>query len=297
MYQAKETGGGCFEVFDAALRRRLVERLGMEDDLRHALELDQLELHYQPLVSLEGEEIVGFEALLRWHHPVRGLVQPLEFIGIAEETGLIRPIGSWVLRTACAELAHWPEPIYVSVNLSAMQGVPELVDEVTELVGLHGLRADRLVLEITEGLVLDPRTKPVVAGLRSLGVHVALDDFGTGYSSLGSLQRFPIDVVQARPDAGSGACRRDGPRRPHGRRRARAGARAAGDRRGHREPRPARVATPHRLRPRPGGTCSRIRCPAPRPAGSSPTGTRPDPTGGVHSPGPCLPAITCSSSR
>jgi len=196
MYQAKETGGGRFEVFDAALRRRLVERLGMEDDLRHALELDQLELHYQPLVSLEGEEIVGFEALLRWHHPLRGLVQPLEFIGIAEETGLIRPIGSWVLRTACAELAHWPEPIYVSVNLSAMEVVPELVDEVEELVGLHGLRADRLVLEITEGLVLDPRTKPVVAGLRSLGVHVALDDFGTGYSSLGSLQRFPIDVVK-----------------------------------------------------------------------------------------------------
>jgi diguanylate cyclase (GGDEF)-like protein/PAS domain S-box-containing protein len=196
MYRAKEIGGGRFEVFDTALRERLVERLTVEDDLRHAVERDQFELFYQPLVALEGEDVVGFEALLRWRHPERGLVQPLDFIGIAEETGLIRPIGSWVLRTACAELARWPEPIYVSINLSALQVSHDLVDEVDELLKRHALRADRLVLEITERLVLEPRTKPVVARLRALGVHVALDDFGTGYSSLGSLQRFPIDVVK-----------------------------------------------------------------------------------------------------
>jgi EAL domain-containing protein (putative c-di-GMP-specific phosphodiesterase class I) len=123
-------------------------------------------------------------------------VQPLEFIGIAEDTGLIKPIGSWVLRTACAELARWPEPIYVSVNLSALQVSHDLVDEVEGLLKRHAVRADRLVLEITERLVLEPRTTPVVARLRAHGVHVALDDFGTGYSSLGSLQRFPIDVVK-----------------------------------------------------------------------------------------------------
>ncbi len=196
MYRAKGAGGSRFEVFDAALHTRLVERLALEEDLRHALERDQFELHYQPLVRLAGEEIIGFEALVRWRHPERGLVPPLDFIGIAEETGLIAPIGSWVLHTACAELAGWPEPLRVSVNLSAPEVSDELVTSVEALLDRHGVRPGRLVLEITESLVLDPRTKPVVARLRALGVHVALDDFGTGYSSLGSLQRFPIDVVK-----------------------------------------------------------------------------------------------------
>jgi diguanylate cyclase (GGDEF)-like protein/PAS domain S-box-containing protein len=196
MYRAKDEGGDRFEVFDAELRERLVARLSLEDDLRQAVEHQQLELHYQPLVALDSEDVVGFEALVRWRHPRRGLVQPLEFIDLAEETGLIRPIGEWVLREACAALAEWPEAIYVSVNLSPMQVVHELVDDVAGVLARHGLNGDRLVLEITERLVLDPRTKPVVDGLRALGVHVALDDFGTGYSSLGSLQRFPIDVVK-----------------------------------------------------------------------------------------------------
>ncbi len=196
MYRAKDAGGGRFEVFDATLRERLVERLTVEGDLRHALELDQLEVYYQPLVDLASEDIVGFEALLRWNHPERGLVPPLDFVGIAEESGMITPIGSWVLRTACVELSRWPEPVYVSVNISAVQVSHELVDEVEALLEQHAVRPGRLVLEITESLVLDPRTKPVVSRLRALGVHVALDDFGTGYSSLGSLQRFPIDVVK-----------------------------------------------------------------------------------------------------
>ncbi len=196
MYRAKEAGGGCFEVFNASLRRRLVTRLAAERDLQHAVARDELELYYQPLVDLASERLVGFEALIRWRHPERGLIPPDDFIGIAEETGLILPIGSWVLATACAQLASWPDPISVSANLSPAQVSPQLVREVQDLLKLHGFDPSRLVLEITESLVLDPRTKPVIAELRALGVHVALDDFGTGYSSLGSLQRFPMDILK-----------------------------------------------------------------------------------------------------
>ena len=196
MYRAKELGGGRFEVFDAALRSRLVERMTIEGDLRHAVERNQLELHYQPLIDLVTDQLLGFEALLRWRHPDRGLLAPSEFIPIAEETGLIVPIGLWVLHRVCDQLARWPEEIHVSANLSPVQVRRELIAEVEEQLAKHSITPDRLVLEITESLVLDPRTKPVVAGLRALGVHLALDDFGTGYSSLGSLQRFPLDVVK-----------------------------------------------------------------------------------------------------
>jgi len=188
--------GGRFEVFDAGRRDRLAERLAVEDDLRHALALHQFELHYQPLVDLESEGIVGFEALLRWRHPERGIVPPLEFIGIAEDTGLIRPIGSWVLAAACADLAEWPEPVYLSVNLSAPQVSDGLVDDVEQLLTAHALRADRLMLEITGRLMLDAPAAPVVARLRALGVHVALGGFGTGYSSLSLLAHLPFDVVK-----------------------------------------------------------------------------------------------------
>jgi diguanylate cyclase (GGDEF)-like protein/PAS domain S-box-containing protein len=196
MYRAKELGGRRFEAFDVSLRQRLVERMEIEGDLRHALERGQLELHYQPLVDLEHGRIVGFEALVRWCHPERGLMMPDEFIHIAEETGLIVPIGSWVLSAACAQLARFPQEIQVSANLSALQIKPELVSEVEQELERHGVAPERLVLEITESLVLDPRIKPIVARLRALGVRLALDDFGTGYSSLGSLQRFPLDVVK-----------------------------------------------------------------------------------------------------
>ncbi|MGO9955823.1 MAG: putative bifunctional diguanylate cyclase/phosphodiesterase [Solirubrobacteraceae bacterium] len=196
MYRAKELGGGRFEVFAIALRHHLVERMAIEDGLRHAVERDQLELHYQPLIDLVGEGVVGFEALVRWHHPDRGLMAPDEFIPIAEESGLIVAIGGWVLRSVCAQLAQWPEYIHASANLSAVQVTPALVAEVARQLADHGITPERLVLEITESLVLDPRTKPVVASLRALGVQVALDDFGTGYSSLGSLQRFPLDMLK-----------------------------------------------------------------------------------------------------
>ncbi len=196
MYRAKELGGGRFEAFDIALRDRLIERMEIERDLRHAVARDQLELHYQPLIDLVDEHVIGFEALLRWRHPDRGLIKPDQFIQIAEETGLIVAIGSWVLNTVCEQLTHWPEPIHISANVSAVQIQPQLVAEVTQLLARHAITPARLVLEITESLVLEPRTKPIVARLRKLGVQLALDDFGTGYSSLGSLQRFPLDLLK-----------------------------------------------------------------------------------------------------
>jgi diguanylate cyclase (GGDEF)-like protein len=196
MHRARELGGGRFEAFDVSLRLRLVERMAIEHDLRYAVERDQLELHYQPLIGLGNQSLVGFEALVRWHHPERGMVGPGEFIAVAEDTGLIVPIGNWVLRRVCAQLAAWPEQVELAANLSPRQIRPELVLEVEQLLSEYRISPGRLVLEITESLVLDPLTKPVIGQLRELGVQLALDDFGTGYSSLGSLQRFPLDVVK-----------------------------------------------------------------------------------------------------
>ena len=196
MNRAKQLGGGRYEAFDRALRERLIERMTTERDLRHALTRDELELHYQPLIDLADERIVGFEALLRWRHPERGMISPNDFIQIAEETGLITQIGSWVLATVCEQLTRWPEEIHISANVSPVQLQPQLVDEVQQLLTQHRFAPERLVLEITESLVLDPHTKPIVASLRELGVKLALDDFGSGYSSLGSLQRFPLDVLK-----------------------------------------------------------------------------------------------------
>jgi diguanylate cyclase (GGDEF)-like protein len=196
MYRAKHLGGGRFELFDPTLRQHLVQRMTIEGDLRHAITREQLELHYQPIIDLADERLVGFEALLRWRHPERGLIAPDQFIQIAEDTRLILPIGSWVLHEVCAQLARWPNEIQLSANLSALQITPELVLEVQHHLAEHHVKPDRLMLEITESLVLDPSVKPVVSSLRSLGVQLALDDFGTGYSSLGSLQRFPLDLLK-----------------------------------------------------------------------------------------------------
>jgi diguanylate cyclase (GGDEF)-like protein/PAS domain S-box-containing protein len=196
MHRAKERGGSRFEIFDIALRQHLIARMAIEGDLRHALERDQFELHYQPLIDLAAERVVGFEALLRWRHPERGLIAPDQFIPIAEDTGLIVAIGSWVLREVCTQLAQWPHELHVAANLSALQITPELVIEVERVLIQHLVAPSRLMLEITESLVLDPAVKPIVTNLRALGVQLALDDFGTGYSSLGSLQRFPLDVLK-----------------------------------------------------------------------------------------------------
>jgi diguanylate cyclase (GGDEF)-like protein/PAS domain S-box-containing protein len=205
MYTAKSKGKARFELFEPAMHDAVVARLGLEAELRRALERHEFVVHYQPIVRLESGEVIGAEALVRWQHPTRGLVPPLDFIPLAEETGLIVPLGSWVLRQACHQLAEWQklrgggEPFVMNVNLSSRQLVRDLIaDEVAEAVDESGIRASWLVLEVTETVLM---ADPVVAAtalshIRDLGVRVALDDFGSGYSSLSHLRRFPIDIVK-----------------------------------------------------------------------------------------------------
>jgi EAL domain-containing protein (putative c-di-GMP-specific phosphodiesterase class I) len=182
-----------------------VARLGLEAELRRAVERQEFVVHYQPIVKLDSGEVIGAEALVRWQHPTRGLVPPLEFIPLAEETGLIVPLGSWILRQACRQLAEWQrlrgggEPFVMNVNLSSRQLVREAIaDEVAAAVDDSGIRASWLVLEVTETVLMaDPEVAAkALASIRDLGVRVALDDFGSGYSSLSHLRRFPIDIVK-----------------------------------------------------------------------------------------------------
>ncbi|WP_445150909.1 putative bifunctional diguanylate cyclase/phosphodiesterase [Baekduia sp. Peel2402] len=201
MYRAKEHGGARYEVFDAGLRAAVVHRLSIESELRHALERDELRLHLQPVVDLHRDELAGFEALVRWEHPQRGLVAPAEFIGVAEETGLIVGIGGWVLAEATRLLSELVEaaarPLRMSVNLSARQLRPALIDEVAAALASSGADARCLTLEVTETLLVDgPGAVEVLGALRALGVSIAIDDFGTGWSSLGALQRYPVDVLK-----------------------------------------------------------------------------------------------------
>ncbi|HEV2643192.1 MAG TPA: EAL domain-containing protein, partial [Candidatus Elarobacter sp.] len=183
----------------------VVDRLELESDLRRALAGHEFTLHYQPLVQLDTAKIVGTEALVRWMHPRRGLMQPTEFITIAEETGLIIPIGRWVLREACRQAQAWwhdlpaEEQMSVAVNVSGRQlQDPSFVGDVAEALADSGLDPARLVLEITETVIMH-RTEPMLQRLqelKALGVHLAIDDFGTGYSSLSYLQQFPIDIIK-----------------------------------------------------------------------------------------------------
>ena len=205
MYRAKEGGRARYELFDDELRARAVSRLKIETELRRALERDELWLAYQPVVSLRDEAIVSVEALLRWRHPDRGVIPPTEFIPIAEETGLIEPIGSRVLDEACRQAAQWhaaaPDrmPVGISVNLSAVQiANATLPDTVAMAMRAADLDPCTLTLEITESVVLGEtaRLTETLARLRELGVQLVLDDFGTGYSSLGYLTRLPIDALK-----------------------------------------------------------------------------------------------------
>jgi len=205
MYRAKERGRGRCEVFDAAMRAGAVRRLETERELRHALDRDELELHYQPVVALGSGEIVGFEALVRWNHPERGLLDPGEFVSIAEESGLIEPIGRWVQETACRQALGWHElrpdqrPLDVAVNLSARQVAHrDLADQVRELLARTGLDPVNLRLEVTESALVDESASAIATleALSELGVRLVLDDFGTGYSSLAYLNRFPFDALK-----------------------------------------------------------------------------------------------------
>ncbi len=205
MYRAKEKGGGAYEVFGDALRARAVRRLETENALHRALERDEFVLHYQPQTSLATGAVVGVEALVRWQHPDRGLVAPGEFIGTAEETGLILEIGAWVLREACAQAARWAEgsrrgsPLRMSVNLSARQCIQsDLVSMVAAVFGETGVDPAVVCLEITETAAIADLEAGVgvLDRLRALGVTLAIDDFGTGWSSLRALQRFPVGEVK-----------------------------------------------------------------------------------------------------
>jgi EAL domain-containing protein (putative c-di-GMP-specific phosphodiesterase class I) len=174
-------------------------RRELDMDLRKALTNAEFELYYQPLVNLKNKEITAFEALLRWNHPARGLVSPAEFIPIAEETGVIIPLGEWVLRRACAETANWPAEIKVAVNLSPVQlKSRNLVEVVVNALATSGMSANRLQLEITETVLMQNtfNTLATLQKLRALGVQIALDDFGTGYSSLSYLRSFPFDKIK-----------------------------------------------------------------------------------------------------
>ncbi len=205
MYRAKERGRGRCEVFDAEMRARAVHRLETERELRHALDRDELELHYQPLVGLGSGEIVGLEALVRWNHPQRGLLDPSEFVSIAEDSGLIEPIGRWVQETACRQALGWHElrpdqrPLDVAVNLSARQVAHrDLAESVREILARTGLEPVNLRLEVTESVLVEESASATATleALSEIGVRLVLDDFGTGYSSLAYLNRFPFDALK-----------------------------------------------------------------------------------------------------
>jgi diguanylate cyclase (GGDEF)-like protein len=199
LYLAKADGRGTHRFFEPEMDARLQARRSLELDLRHAITHGEFELAYQPIVSLPSQEIIGFEALLRWSHPQRGSISPAEFIPLAEETGLIVPLGEWVLRTACAEAAHWPNDLRLAVNLSAVQFKKRnLVQVVIGALAQSAIPARRLELEITESVLLqdDEMTLAMLHQLRSLGMCISMDDFGTGYSSLSYLRRFPFDKIK-----------------------------------------------------------------------------------------------------
>ncbi len=199
LYRAKESGRNAFKVFESGMDSLARERRALEFDLRYALEGDELELSYQPLVAAEDNKPVGFEALLRWNHPIRGKISPAEFVPIAESTGLINSIGEWVIREACRVAATWPDHLTIAVNLSAPQfNKDRIVDIVASALAESGLRPSRLELEITESLLIDRPDEAIatLVRLKELGVSIAMDDFGTGYSSLSYLLKFPFDKIK-----------------------------------------------------------------------------------------------------
>jgi len=205
MYQAKAVGGSGYATFQPEMHTGLVERVRLETDLRRAIENDEFVLHYQPMISMRTGKITGLEALVRWQHPERGLIPPDDFIPAAESTGLIRPLGLWVLRESCLQTVRWQTelpgttPLHISVNVSARQlHEGNLPDHVRAVLLESRLPPERLTLEMTESVLIDDReeTLATLTTLHAMGVRLAIDDFGTGYSSLSYLHRFPVDVLK-----------------------------------------------------------------------------------------------------
>ncbi len=199
LYRAKKDGRGVFRFFEPEMDAKMQARRTLELDLRRALIKSEFEIYYQPLVSLETNQVSGFEALLRWNHPTRGVMSPGDFIPVAEEIGLIVPLGEWVIRNACLEAAGWPKDIKVAVNLSPAQFKSKgLALTVASALGHSGLSPHRLELEITETVLLleSHATLATLHQLRELGVRISMDDFGTGYSSLSYLRSFPFDKIK-----------------------------------------------------------------------------------------------------
>ena len=199
LYGAKADGGGTYRFFEPAMDMRMKARRELEIALRRALAAGQFELHYQPLVNVDNKRITGCEALLRWNHPERGMIPPAEFIPVAEEIGLIVPLGEWVLRKACLDAASWPDDIKIAVNLSPTQVTNQnLVPIVVSALAAAGLPARRLEVEITESVLLHntETNTATLHRLHELGVHISMDDFGTGYSSLSYLRKFPFDKIK-----------------------------------------------------------------------------------------------------
>ena len=205
MYWAKSEGKACYEIFDREMHSRVVKLQRLELELRQAVEKNEFVIHYQPIVSLTHKSMVGFEALIRWNHPTRGLVAPMEFISTAEETGLIVPLGWWTLREACKQAKQWQQafpaeqPLSMSVNISGkLFNQPDMISNLRNILRETGLPATSLRLEITESVLLDHADESVakLAQMRSLGVGLHVDDFGTGYSSLSYLQKFNYDTLK-----------------------------------------------------------------------------------------------------
>lgn len=204
MYAAKEEGRNRYRVFEPAMHEALLDRAEMEGALRAALDRDEIRLEYQPIVDLSSESIVGYEALVRWRHPLRGNVEPSAFIPLAEDCGVILPIGRRVLQDACRDAAQWEKmlpavPITVSVNVSSRQlEHPGFIDDLTGILRASGLSPERLVLEITESVIMRDSVLNLerLRQMKALGIRLAIDDFGTGFSSLAYLQRFPVDVIK-----------------------------------------------------------------------------------------------------
>ena len=205
MYAAKADGNHGVRIFEPSMHQRALDRLELGGELPYAVHNEELELDYQPIVELESGRIAGVEALVRWRHPQRGRLGPSEFIGLAEQTGSIVPIGEWVLRTACRQLRRWSDELpaelvpYMSINVSVRQlDDPSFADVLAHTLELTGVPASKIVLEITESMLTRDANAMIdqLHRLHAIGVRVAVDDFGTGFSMLSTLHRFPVDIVK-----------------------------------------------------------------------------------------------------